>query len=210
MGRRRSKQGGGGWSVSCRTLSKDARDPPHPGLGPLRDYISQKAPREAASLGGLAASLAAEPGAAAAAFSQSSLGCQPSRDWALCDATDGFPGTGVWPSPESGGDWPRLGCTSVVSCRRHAGAGSQWVRAGDRQQPGPPPPPRAGGVSEHTPPPSPFEAAPNEPRKHTGVIRSRKGGTSTSTALLSFPPSILFLESSYSINSLKEPQPLPP
>lgn len=196
---RRSKQGGGRWSVSCRRLSKDARDPPHPSLGPLQGLHFPEGAAEAASRGGLAASLSAEPGAAAAAFFQFSFGWQPSRDWALCDATDGFPGTGVWPSPESGGDLPRLGCTSVVSCRRHAGAGSQWVRAGDRQQPGPPPPPRAGGVSEHTPPPSPFEAAPYEPRKHTAVIRGRKGGTSTSTALFSFPPSILFLESSYSI-----------
>ena len=52
-----SKQGGRGWSAPCRRLSKDARDPPHPGLGVfgtrgsthllfpghLADYISQQA-----------------------------------------------------------------------------------------------------------------------------------------------------------------------
>ena len=55
-----SKQGGRRWSAPCRRLSKDARDPPHPGLGVfgargsthllfLRaacgDYISQQARR---------------------------------------------------------------------------------------------------------------------------------------------------------------------
>lgn len=55
-----------------------------------------------------------------------------------------------------------------------------------------------GCDSEHSPPRSPVDAARREPRKHMGVTM---GGTRTSTALFSFPPSILFLESRYSISS---------
>lgn len=138
---------------------------------PCGDYISQKAPRRLPAV------------EVWLHLSQPSQVLPPPRFLSL---PSGVSPLGIGPSatprmafPELGsGPLRRVGATGPVSaaprlCHAgdNAGAGSQWVRAGGGQQPGPPSPPRAGGVSEHTPPPSPFEAAPHEPRKHTGVIR---------------------------------------
>ena len=119
---RRSKQGGGGRSAPCRRSSKDAQDPPHTGLGPLRGLHFPEGAAQAASRGGLAASLAAEPGAAAAGFSPPSLGGQPSRDWAPATPRMAFPELG------SGPLW-RVGATGPVSAAlRVCHAGDTQVR----------------------------------------------------------------------------------
>lgn len=182
-----SKLGGRGWSAPCRRLSKDARDPPHPGLGVfgtrgsthllfpghLADYISQQARRRLPAL---------------ESWRRPSQSSPPASLWVLpC---------GVAPLATQRVAFLELGTNNFsslhprVSCKRHVGA--TISRPGSHLFP------EQGGDSEHSPPPSPIDEARLETRKHMGVIR---GGTSTSMALFSFPPSILFLESCYSISS---------